>query len=314
MLILARVVPPGQEWYALTGLGAVLAAVYAVGAHGGSAELTWLAPLVAIASTGLLGGLLLVLDGDLEPQPHGADVPIAVLLLGVLCGLMLLVPAMLTWAAAVAVRQRRIGLLAREGGAVAIATAQAVESARTERIRIAAGLRAAVLDRTARVAAAADDGDLDAVLESARSALDAMRGLLSGLRDAPGPERAPQPGIAAIGALCARARQAGRDVRYDTSGTPAPLPADADVSAYRMVELVLAAGTGPVTVRVGYTAGGARLTMTPMPVDPDGALGAGLRARATAAGGTITVDPAGAAGVELPGITTDQEVASSRSG
>jgi hypothetical protein len=165
---------------------------------------------------------------------------------------------------------------------------------------VAAGLRAAVLRDTARVATAADAGDLNQVLASARAALDAMRGLLNGLREEPAGERDPQPTTAALPALADRWRAGGRRLDLEVRGAGRALPADVDLSAFRVVELLLAGDTGPATVRVDLTGDPLRITIRPMPPDESGELAASLRARLAAVGGTTTTAPDGLPELHLP--------------
>jgi hypothetical protein len=176
----------------------------------------------------------------------------------------------------------------------------AIREAGLERSRVAAGLRAAVLRDTAPVATAADAGDLDQVLGSARAALDAMRGLLNGLRDEPGPARDPQPTTAALPGLVDRWRGGGREVGLELHPAGRVLPADVDLSAFRVVELLLAGDTGPVTVRVDLRGDPLRISMRPMPADEGGEIAAGLRARLAAVGGSMVTAPDGPE-LHLPG-------------
>jgi hypothetical protein len=150
------------------------------------------------------------------------------------------------------------------------------------------------------------------VLAAARAALDAMRGLLNGLRDdGPADARDPQPTLAAVGALADRWRSGGRDLDVEVLAAPRALPADVDVSAYRVVELLLAADTGRATLRVDAGGDPVRIRIAPVPADPDGEIGAGLRARAAAVGGEVTV---AAGGLEIRLPARIGEVASSPSG
>jgi signal transduction histidine kinase len=278
------------------GIGADLVAVYAVAAYARTRHLTWLAGPLAASVQGAAMLLTLALDGSLLEQPIAPSV-MAVLLVPATAPYLLLVAPV--WTAGFLARLRRDGVVSRERQAVAASTAGAVELAYAERLRIAAGLRAAVLRHAARVTEAAEAGRLDAVLESARAALAAMRDLLGDLRvDA---ERAPQPTAAAIDALCRDLRAAGRRVDLH-SPAPAPLlPPAVDVSAYRVVETALGAGdAGPARVTLGYGPADLRITVTGVPSATAGPVAAGLRARVAAIGGRMTVDPTGTMDVWLP--------------
>jgi signal transduction histidine kinase len=278
------------------GIGADLVAVYAVAAYGRPRHLTWLSGLLAAGVQGAATLLTLALDGWLLDRPlYPATMPL-LLIPTAAPYLLLVVPV---WTAGFLARLRREGVVSRERRAVAASTAGAVELAYAERLRIAAGLRAAVLRHAARVTEAAEAGRLDAVLESARAALAAMRDLLGDLRvDA---ERAPQPTAAAIDTLCRDLSAAGRRVELH-SPAPAPvLPPAVDVSAYRVVETALGAGdAGPARVTLGYGPADLRITVTGVPSATAGPVAAGLRARVAAIGGRMTVDQAGTMDIWLP--------------
>jgi hypothetical protein len=108
-----------------------------------------------------------------------------------------------------------------------------------------------------------------------------MRDLLAGIQ-ADTDRRDPQPTAAAIADLCAR-----HGVPLRTTGQVRPLPPDVDLSAYRVVELALGAGTPPSGTAVEVDHGDTALTVT-VPT-PDGTALAGLRGRVAAVGGTVTV-------------------------
>jgi signal transduction histidine kinase len=308
-------VASGNDGYLIAvSVFADLAAVWAVAVYAtGPPAVTWLSAPVVAGSTALSGALLIAFDN--ATPADGADVggtAFATAVLTLLLGVLLVIPAMALWGAGTAIRRRRTRLLTGEGTALAVATYQAIESARAERFRVAGGLRQAVLHRTAAVASAAENGDLDAVLTEARAALAAMRGLLSGLRDAPAAVQpvAPQPTAAGIGALCARHPAA----RFQVVGFPRALPADVDVSAYRVVELLLGADR-PVQVDLLYVQAGVRIVVAGGTPAADGATAAGLRARVEAVGGVIVVEPSGMIDVRLPAPVPApiEEVASSPS-
>jgi signal transduction histidine kinase len=278
------------------GIGADLVAVYAVAAYGRPRHLTWLSAPLAAGVQGAVTLLTLALDGWLLEQPITPATMSVVLIPTTVPYLLLVAPV---WTTGFLARLRREGVVSRERRAVAASTAGAVELAYAERLRIAAGLRAAVLRHAAQVTDAAEGGRLDAVLESARAALAAMRDLLGDLRV--DPERAPQPTAAAIDALCRDLRAAGRRVELD-SPAPAPvLPPAVDVSAYRVVETALGAGdAGPARVTLGYGPADLRITVTGVPSATAGPVAAGLRARVAAIGGRMTVDQQGTMDVWLP--------------
>ncbi|MEA2149192.1 MAG: hypothetical protein QOD69_1022 [Solirubrobacteraceae bacterium] len=122
---------------------------------------------------------------------------------------------------------------------------------------------------------------LAAIERTGRNALDEMRRSLGVLRrtDADAP-LAPQPGMDAIGALVAQARDSGLQVELVTEGEPAPLPAGIDLSAYRIVQEALTntlKHAGPVRARVAVRYAAAELELE---ISDDGAPG-----RAPAANG-----------------------------
>ena len=304
VLIAAGVVPPGMGWVMLAGLAAEAVAVYAVARYGRPANLTALAIPLALSSAVLATGV----DARAGRRPRTTRHPVR--RLGRLpvrvhrrarsaCRS----PA--AWLAGFLVRRRHTRIEAREHDAVAASTAHAIMAAGLERARVAAGLRAAVLRDTARVATAADAGDLDQVLLSARAALDAMRGLLNGLRDEPDAARdsprtrpaADHGGPAGAGGPLARRRTAG-----------GPGAARRRPGAAR--------GRGPVGVpgggvaagrghRAGHGPGGLtgdplRISMRPMPADEGGEIAAGLRARLAAVGGSMATAADGLPEMLLP--------------
>jgi signal transduction histidine kinase len=91
--------------------------------------------------------------------------------------------------------------------------------------------------------------------EVGRAALNEMRRLLGVLHH--GDERAPQPGMARLGALVERTRAAGLPVSLTVEGEPRSLPAGMDLAAYRVVQEALTnairhAGAAPTEVTVRW--------------------------------------------------------------
>jgi signal transduction histidine kinase len=109
--------------------------------------------------------------------------------------------------------------------------------------------------------------DLRAVESTARQAMVEMRRLLGVLRaDGESLPLAPQPGLAQLPALVDRASKAGLHVEVRTTGTPAPLPAGLDLTAYRVVQEALTntlkhASARTASIALGYTADELRLTV-----------------------------------------------------
>jgi signal transduction histidine kinase len=106
---------------------------------------------------------------------------------------------------------------------------------------------------------------LEAIRHSAEDSLGEMRRLLGVLRDDDaGAELEPQPGLAQLPALVERARASGMEVTLDVTGTPRPLHASLDLSAFRIVQEALTnvrkhADGAPTNVRVTWN--GAWLTL-----------------------------------------------------
>jgi signal transduction histidine kinase len=99
---------------------------------------------------------------------------------------------------------------------------------------------------------------LEQIEQTGRQALAEMRRLLGILRQPTDePARAPQPGMASLGALIQQMREAGLPVDYRIRGEPRPLPPGIDVSAYRIVQEALTnalkyAGPARAEVMVSY--------------------------------------------------------------
>jgi signal transduction histidine kinase len=115
---------------------------------------------------------------------------------------------------------------------------------------------------------------LETIERTGQTALDEMRRALGVLRrpDAGAP-LAPQPGMSDLGALVEQARESGLTVELVTEGTPAPLPADVDRSAYRIVQEALTntlKHAGPVGARVTVRYAGGELELE---IADDGAPG-----------------------------------------
>jgi signal transduction histidine kinase len=139
---------------------------------------------------------------------------------------------------------------------------------------------------------------LDAISRTSAEALDELRATLLVVRgDDPAESRAPVPGLSRVEDLCARMRQAGLDVRLERSGTAAPLPPEADLAAYRVVQEALTnalrhGAEGVAHVRVEQQPDAVAVTVT-NPVGADVPAGDGLgvpgmRTRVEAAGGRFS--------------------------
>jgi signal transduction histidine kinase len=195
-------------------------------------------------------------------------------------------------------RQRESALLA--GQAVA-----------QERLRIARELHDAVghdvslmIVQAQALGATAGDEQVrvatDAIAELGRHTMGEMSRTLALLRH-DGAEHHPQPGLAVLGDVLDGARRAGVAMTLTTEGTPRPLSAALDASAYRIVQeavtnVVRHAGGAPaaVTLRFGPSAlelaivdeGG---SVSDPPVAGHGLIG--MRERAALFGGTLRAGP-----------------------
>ena len=110
---------------------------------------------------------------------------------------------------------------------------------------------------------------LAAIEATSRAALEELRRLLGVLRqeNEPQGELAPVPGLGDLDGLLAEVANAGLAVRLRVEGTPAPLPAGVDLSAYRIVQEALTnvvkhAGPARAQVVVGYRDQDVRVEVT----------------------------------------------------
>ena len=151
---------------------------------------------------------------------------------------------------------------------------------------------------------------LETVEATGREALAEMRRMVGVLRSPDGgPDLAPPPTLDQLGRLVETCRRAGLDVDVRTEGTPVPLPAGLDLTAYRLVQEGLTnalkhAHAARALVRLCY-----RPTCLALSVRDDGrgpGSGAepgngllGMRERVSVYGGTLTVGAADGGGFEL---------------
>ncbi|MFD0733672.1 sensor histidine kinase [Planotetraspora mira] len=172
-----------------------------------------------------------------------------------------------------------VGLLSRERRehAVALRSQEVAEAVTAERLRIARELHDMVAHSIGIIAIQAGVGSrviqtqpaeareaLRAIETTSRQTLSGLRRTLVALRQAdPGTAASghaplePSPGLADIERLAAATADAGVRVDVRRSGEQRPLPADIDLSAYRIVQEALTnvirhAGTGRCRVAIDY--------------------------------------------------------------
>ncbi|MGW0946017.1 histidine kinase [Streptomyces sp. NPDC002623] len=269
-----------------------LPVVYAVAVYGRGAARTW--PAWCAAAVSLSGTLVATAGADGELQGAGAtwstavamSVPLAMALAVVFAGL---------WGAGLAVRRRRLRILAWDDFALAGALWHAERAADAERRRLAAKLHDAVLHPTSALVEQARQGRLEEVAAGARSALAAMRELLHSLgtsedSEDPGPGLAPAPTAADLDTLCRSLRTTGRNVTL--RGLPEAardLPPSVTLSAYRIVEAALGAGDqGPARVTLRRRRDTLRVTVTGVPLAVTGPVAERLKVQVGTDTGTGT--------------------------
>jgi signal transduction histidine kinase len=114
---------------------------------------------------------------------------------------------------------------------------------------------------------------LAAIEATSRETLSGLRRMMTGLRRAepgPGPGQAPlgpAPGLADMERLAAMTLEAGVKVEVDWRGSREPLPADIDLSAFRIIQeavtnVVRHAGTGQCQVVIGQQDGQLSIEVT----------------------------------------------------
>jgi signal transduction histidine kinase len=233
-------------------------AVYSIGVHAGRRE--GLATLAAVFTATLAAWALTAIRVD--GTSYGDWIPALAWAAG-------------AWAVGRAIhhrdlRTRELERLARE--LEAQRDARAREAVTVERARIARELHDVVAHNVSvmsvQAAAAsrimrADEPDVKRALETVermgRETIDEMRRMLAVLRRS-GDELSlsPQPSLRDLDCLVDHVRAGGLDVELTIEGTPQPLPAALDLSAYRIVQEALTnalkhAAPAHVDVRIRYT-------------------------------------------------------------
>jgi signal transduction histidine kinase len=147
---------------------------------------------------------------------------------------------------------------------------------------------------------------LAAIETTSRETLAGLRRMMTGLRQAepgPGPGQAPldpAPGLADLERLAAVTLEAGVRVDVDRHGSREPLPADIDLSAFRIIQeavtnVVRHAGTGQCRVSIGQQDGALSIEVTDSgrgrePAGTGYGI-TGMRERATLLGGDFSAGP-----------------------
>jgi signal transduction histidine kinase len=169
----------------------------------------------------------------------------------------------------------------------------------------------------AHVAAERPDAAVDALQAiklASKQGLRELRAILNVLRQADEPDSTmPAPGLAQLDALIDGARRAGLTTILTVTGTRRPLPAAADLAAYRIIQESLTNAirhAGPATATVSLSYAGAELlisvTDTGRGPHADVAAGEGgghgllgMRERAASVGGTVEAGPGAAGGFRV---------------
>jgi len=167
-------------------------------------------------------------------------------------------------------------------------------------INVRAGVALHLLDSRPEQAREA----LGAIKQASAEALREVRGVLAALNaDDESAPRSPALGLDDLGPLVDEARAAGLEVDVRIDGEPEPLAAEVDRAAYRIVREALtnvrrhAGPSAAVTITIGYGADGLALRVEDTGVGESASdLGEGngipgMRERAVAVGGTLSVGP-----------------------
>ncbi|GAA2485907.1 sensor histidine kinase [Streptomyces longisporus] len=140
------------------------------------------------------------------------------------------------------------------------------------------------------------EASFDAIAAAGRDAMAQLRRILGVLKEEQDNGTSPQPGVGALPRLLRQVGEsAGLRVELHTTGDPHPLPADAEVAVYRVVQEALTntvkhAYAACATVELDWTEHLLTLTVTDDgrgPATPGGGHGLiGIRERAAACGGS----------------------------
>jgi hypothetical protein len=139
----------------------------------------------------------------------------------------------------------------------------------TDRMKLSAELDELLRSRLASLGRLAEDGAVDGapstetlvqIEAESRATLDQMRAVVGVLRNDEGADTAPQPTLTHLDALVLQAKGTGAQLRV--TGNPRALPAGLELSAYRVVEHLLAATEDAPGVEVSVDFGADALEVT----------------------------------------------------
>jgi signal transduction histidine kinase len=227
------------------------------------------------------------------------------------------------WVAGAASRAKRTSLQAatdRADRAEAEVDRQSRLAAAAERTKIARELHDVVAHHVSLIAVQAEAAtsllparpgqairSVEVIGDTARKALTELRRLLGVLHGPAEASKVPLATLADVGAVIEQVRDAGLPVDLDVTGTPYPLAAGVDLTAYRIVQealtntlrhteaasaaVTLSYEPGYVTVRVADP--GPRLAGRPAQAGTTGYGLAGIAERVASCGGNLTVGPSG---------------------
>ncbi len=263
--------------------------------------------LVRPAQRRIFGGLLVVWLA-VGAVVKGNSLPEVLLLVSILIS---------TWVLGTLSRTRRAYTSALEERARRLEHERRLETARAvtaERAKIARDMHDILSHAVSLMVVQAEAGPVvvrsdperavrvfDTIAGSGRDAMEQLRRMLGVLKeeDTAGP-RGPQPTVAALPDLIAQVERTGLPVELRVEGDSRPLPPDAEVAAYRIVQEALtntlkhAAATLAV-VRLRWTPEALTITVgddgraSPVPGGGNGLIG--IRERAAAFGGTAETGP-----------------------
>jgi signal transduction histidine kinase len=176
-------------------------------------------------------------------------------------------------------------------------------------INVQAGAAAHVLESKPEAAAEA----LQAIKAASKDGLRELRAILNVLRQADETEPTqPAPGTTQVGTLIDGARRAGVATTLTVTGDPFPLPAAADLAAYRIIQesltnVIRHAGPATAAVALTYRDNELRIEVSDTGcgqagAQVNGAQGhglAGMRERAAAVGGSVETGPAPGGGYRV---------------